>query len=42
MLFKQEDNYYKPVRVCNFCNNSHIENEWNGDRGKKIINRGIS
>ena len=24
-LFEQEDDYYKPTRVGNFCNNNYIE-----------------
>ena len=31
-LFEQEDDYYKPVRVGNFCNSSYIEHKSNDDR----------
>ena len=33
-LFEKEDDYYKPVRMGNFWNNSYIEYESNGDRNK--------
>ena len=33
-LFKQEDDYYKPIKVCNFWNNNYIEYESSGDRNK--------
>ena len=29
-------NYYKPVRVSNFCSNNYIEYESNGDRNKTL------
>ena len=35
-LSKQEENYYKPVRVFNFHSNNYIENETNGDRNKTL------
>ena len=37
-LFEHEEkeNYYKPVKVCNFWSNSYIEYESNGDRNKKL------
>ena len=31
-LFKQEEDYYKPVRVSSFWNIKYIENESNGDK----------
>ena len=31
---KEEEHYYKPVRVCNFCGNNYIEYESKGDRNK--------
>ena len=31
---EKEENYYKPVRVVNFCSNNSIEYESNGDRNK--------
>ena len=31
---KEEENYYKPVRVSNFWSNSYIEYKSNGDRNK--------
>ena len=33
-LFKQEDDYYKPIKVRNFWNNNYIEYESSGDRNK--------
>ena len=33
---KDEENHYKPVRVSNFCSNSYIEYESNGDRNKTL------
>ena len=33
---KEEENYYKPVRVNNFWNNSYVEYESNGDRNKTL------
>ena len=33
-LFKEEDNYFKPIRVRNFLNNNYIECESIGDRNK--------
>ena len=36
-LFEHEGkNYYKPVRVSNFCSNNYIEYESNGDRNKTL------
>ena len=32
---EQKDDYYKPIRVGNFWNNSYTEYESNGDRNKK-------
>ena len=32
----EEEDYYKPVRVGNFCSNSYIEYESNGDRNKVL------
>ena len=34
---KEEENYYKPVRVNNFWSNNYIENESNGNRNKTLI-----
>ena len=31
---KEEENYYKPVRVSNFWSNNYIECKSNGDRNK--------
>ena len=31
---KEEENYYKPVRVSNFWSNNYIDYESNGDRNK--------
>ena len=31
---KEEENYYKPVRVSNFWSNNYSEYESNGDRNK--------
>ena len=33
---KEEENYYKPVRVSNFWSNNYIEYEDNGDRNKTL------
>ena len=33
-LFKQEDDYYKPITVGNFWNNNYVEYESSGDRKK--------
>ena len=33
---KEEENYYKPVRVSNFWSNNYIEYESNGDRNKTL------
>ena len=33
---KEEENYYKPVRVSNFCSNNYIEYETNGDINKTL------
>ena len=36
-FFKQEDdNYYKPKRASNFCNNNYIEYKCNGDSTKNL------
>ena len=35
-LFKQEDDYYKPIRAGNFWNNNYIEYESSGDRSKNL------
>ena len=35
-LFEQKEDYYKPVRVVNFCSNNYIEYESNGDRYKTL------
>ena len=31
---KEEENYYRPIRVSNFWSNNYIEYESNGDRIK--------
>ena len=36
ILFKQEDDYYKPERVSNFWNNNYIEYESNNDSNKNL------
>ena len=33
---KEEENYYKPVRVSNFWSNNYIEYKSNGDRNKTL------
>ena len=33
---EEKENYYKPVRVNNFCSSSYIEYESNSDRNKTI------
>ena len=33
-FLEHEEEYYKPARVDNFCNNPYIEYESNGDRNK--------
>ena len=38
-LFEKEDDYYKPKRVSNFCNNNYIEYKSNGDKNKLITRR---
>ena len=35
-LFKQEDDYYKPIRVGNFRNNNYIKYESSGDKNKNL------
>ena len=35
-LFKKEDDYYKPIRVGKFWNNSYIEYKCSGDRSKNL------
>ena len=35
-LDKEEEEYYKPVRVGNFCMNNYIEFEYSGDRNFTI------
>lgn len=35
-LFKQEEDYYKPVTVGNFHSNKYIEYESNKDRNKTL------
>ena len=35
-IFKQEEDYCKPVRVGNFYSNDYIEYESNGDRNKTL------
>ena len=39
LLFRQEDDYYKPVREGNFWNNNYIEYESNGDKNKNNSKR---
>ena len=34
---KQEENYYKPVRVSNFWRNNYIEYESNGNRSRTLL-----
>ena len=31
---KEEENYYQPVRVSNFCSNNYIQYKSNGDKNK--------
>ena len=31
---KEEESYYKPVRVKNFCNNNYIEYRSNSDKNR--------
>ena len=33
---KEEENYFKPVRVNNFCSNNYIEYKSNGDSNKTL------
>ena len=33
---EEEENYYKPVRVSNFCSNSYIEYESISDKNKTL------
>ena len=33
---KEKENYYKPVRVNNFCNNNYTEYESNGDKNDNL------
>ena len=35
-LFEEEDDYYKPIKVGNFWNNSYIEYKSNCDKNKKL------
>ena len=35
-LFKQEGDYYKPIRVGNFWSNNYIKYESSGDRNKNL------
>ena len=39
LLFRQEDNYYKPVREGNFWNNNYIEYDSNGNKNKNNSKR---
>ena len=34
-ILKQESDYYKSIRVCNFWNNNYVEYESNSDKNKK-------
>ena len=36
-LFKQEDDYYEPIRVRTFWNKNHIEYERSRDRNKNLV-----
>ena len=36
ILFKQEEDYFEPKRISNFCNNNYIEYESNGDKGRNL------
>ena len=36
VLFEQEEDYYKPVRVGNFYSTNYIKYESNGDRNKSL------
>ena len=38
-LFKQNDDYYKPISVSNFWNNNYIEDESSGDKNKNRLLR---
>ena len=35
-LFEQEEDYYKPERVSNFCNNNYIKHKSNGDKYRNL------
>ena len=35
-LFKQEDDFYKPIRVGNFWNGNYIKYESSGDKNKNL------
>ena len=37
LLFEQDDDYYKPVRVSNFWNNNFIKYESNGERNINLL-----
>ena len=39
-LFKQEDNFYKPIRVANSWNNNWIKYESSGNRNKNLSVKG--
>ena len=32
IIFKQEDDYHKPIRVANFWNNNYVKYKSSGDR----------
>ena len=34
---KEEENYYKPVRVSNVLSNNYVEYESNNDREKTVL-----
>ena len=36
-LFKQEDDYYEPIRVRTFWNKNYIEYERSRDRNKNLV-----
>ena len=36
LLFEEEDNYYKPIKVGKFWSKNYIEYETNGDRNKNL------
>ena len=36
-LFEKDDDYYIPVKVGNYWNNSYVEHESNDDKNKNLL-----